>query len=264
MSRVLSAAVLVAILAVTIWKLPWWAPVAVAALAAAMAGAELAGLARAVGAPVSSLFPAAFSASAVVAVSAPWLTGDLLVAVLVSGLVAAGLLTLASGRPGPPTITAAAVTAMAPLYLGLPLGLLAAIRVGWGPGPLTWLVAVIAISDSAQYYTGRAFGRVKLAPIISPGKTVEGAMGGLVMAVIAGVALAKLWLPGVPLASVALLSLLVAGFGIGGDLFESLLKRSAGVKDSSTLIPGHGGVLDRVDAHLFAGPIYYLFLRYLA
>jgi phosphatidate cytidylyltransferase len=263
-SRVLSAAILVAILAVTIWKLPWWATVVLAALAAAIAGAELAGLARAVGAPISSLFPATFAAAGAVAVSATRMTTDVLVAVLLSGFVAAGLLTLASGRPGPATITGAAVTAMAPLYLGLPLGVLAAIRVGWGPGPLTWLVAVIALSDSAQYYTGRAFGRRKLAPLVSPGKTVEGAIGGLAVAVVAGTALARLWLPGVPLASAALLSLFVAGSGIGGDLFESLLKRSAGVKDSSTLIPGHGGVLDRVDAHLFAAPIYYLFLRYLA
>ncbi len=183
MSRVLSAAILVGILGVTIWRLPWWATVVLAALAAAMAGAELAGLARAVGARISALFPATFAATAAVAVSATEITGDVLVAVLVSGLVAAGLLTLASGRPGPPTITAAAVTMMAPLYVGLPLGVLASIRIWWGPGPLTWLVAVIAISDSAQYYTGRAFGRRKLAPLVSPGKTIEGAIGGLVMAV---------------------------------------------------------------------------------
>ena len=261
MSRVLSAAVLVAILAVTIWTLPWWATVVVAALAAAIAGAELAGLARAVGAPISALFPATFAAAGVVAVSATAMTSDVLVAVLLSGLVAGGLLTLASGSPGPPTITAAAVTAMAPLYPGLPLGVLAAIRVWWGPGPLTWLVAVIAISDSAQYYTGRAFGRRKLAPLVSPGKTVEGAIGGLAVAVVAGTALARLWLPGVPLAAAALLSLFVAGFGIGGDLFESLLKRSAGVKDSSALIPGHGGILDRIDALIFAAPVYYSVLK---
>ena len=264
MSRILSAAVLIGLLVVTLWKLPWWATVVLAALAAAMAGAELSSLARAVGANVPALLPATFAAATVVAVSATAVTGDVLVAVLASGLVAAGLVTLASNRPGPPTLTAAAVMTMAPLYIGLPLGVLASIRVGWGPGTLTWLLAVIAISDSAQYYTGRALGRRKLGPLVSPGKTIEGAIGGLVMAVIAGTGLALVWLPTVPAASAALLSLFIAGFGIGGDLFESLLKRSAGVKDSSTLIPGHGGVLDRVDAHLFAAPIYYVFLRYLA
>ena len=129
---------------------------------------------------------------------------------------------------------------------------------------LGWLLAVIAGSDSAQYYAGRALGRRKLAPRVSPAKTVEGALGGLVAAPAIGAALAGWGLPGVPIASAALAALVLAGFGIAGDLFESLLKRSAGVKDSSALIPGHGGLLDRIDSYLFALPMFYLFLRYIA
>jgi phosphatidate cytidylyltransferase len=109
------------------------------------------------------------------------------------------------------------------------------------------------------------FGRRKLAPAVSPAKTVEGAIGGLVLATIAGAVagprlshIASLTPP-----VGALIGLFVAAFGIVGDLFESLLKRSAGVKDSSALIPGHGGVLDRVDSYLFAAPCFYIALTWL-
>jgi phosphatidate cytidylyltransferase len=125
-------------------------------------------------------------------------------------------------------------------------------------------MGVVAGSDTAQYYTGRALGRRKLAPRVSPGKTIEGAAGGLVAAVAIGAALSSWGLPGVAWPGAALGALLLALFGIAGDLFESLLKRSAGVKDSSALIPGHGGVLDRIDAYLFTFPMFYLFLRYIA
>jgi phosphatidate cytidylyltransferase len=157
-----------------------------------------------------------------------------------------------------------AVLLLGPLYVGLPLGTLAWVRDAQGPAVLIWLVAVIAISDSVQYYAGTTFGRRKLAPVVSPGKTIEGAIGGLVAAPITG-ALVGMWaMPDThPIVS-AFLAIGLALFGMAGDLFESLLKRSAGRKDSSTLIPGHGGVLDRIDAYLFAAPVFYLFLRYIA
>ena len=121
----------------------------------------------------------------------------------------------------------------------------------------------VIVSDTAQYYTGRAFGRRLLAPAISPKKTIEGAVGGFVFGAVvprrgrrAGGCRAcrSRCARGLGVAVVAL--------GIAGDLFESMLKRSAGVKDSSALIPGHGGVLDRIDALLFAAPVYYVVLKY--
>ena len=125
------------------------------------------------------------------------------------------------------------------------------------------LIVTIIVSDSAQYYTGRALGRRKLAPAISPSKTVEGAIGGLVFGT-AAMTLGGLWVfRGVNLWLLLATSVVVVALGMVGDLFESLLKRSAGVKDSSTLIPGHGGVLDRIDSWLFAGPVFYVFTRYL-
>jgi phosphatidate cytidylyltransferase len=152
---------------------------------------------------------------------------------------------------------------MGPLYVGLPLGVFTWLQAGLGPGATTWLLAMIAVSDSAQYYTGRAFGRTKLAPAISPAKTREGAMGGVAAAAVAGFLLGPVWLPTYSAVAAAGIAVLLAMFGMAGDLFESLLKRSAGVKDSSSLIPGHGGVLDRLDSHLFAAPVFYLCLRFL-
>lgn len=128
------------------------------------------------------------------------------------------------------------------------------------PRGLAWsLLVVLAtwVGDSAAYLTGRALGRHKLAPRISPGKTVEGAIGGLVGSmlmgslVVAASGLAPWWLGAIVGATIGVV-------GQIGDLSESLLKRQAGVKDSGSLIPGHGGMLDRIDALLFAFPIAYL------
>jgi phosphatidate cytidylyltransferase len=146
-------------------------------------------------------------------------------------------------------------------YVGGPLGLLVAIhaRSGWIVTLL--LLATVVVSDTAQYYAGRAFGRRKLAPIVSPKKTVEGAIGGLLAAALFMALVGSRILVGEPLVRLALLGLAMAAVGICGDLFESSLKRHAGLKDSSSLIPGHGGVLDRIDALLFATPLFYLYLR---
>lgn len=112
------------------------------------------------------------------------------------------------------------------------------------------ILATIWLADIAAYFSGRRFGRHKLAPSISPGKTWEGAVGGTVAVVLYGLCLAQ-WLPAAlprnPLwLSIALIAF--AGLSIIGDLLESLLKRQAGMKDSSNILPGHGGVLDRIDS----------------
>ena len=125
---------------------------------------------------------------------------------------------------------------------------------------------MIATSDTAQYYVGTTMGRRRLAPVVSPGKTIEGGMGGLVAgAIVAGVSGPRL-VPAFGLSAVdwAAIGATLALAGIVGDLFESLLKRGAGVKDASALIPGHGGALDRIDSYLFAGPVFYVVLRALA
>ncbi len=158
------------------------------------------------------------------------------------------------------TVERAAAHFLAPWYIGMPLGMLAAVHAVGGRMATLLLIATVVVSDSSQYYVGRAFGRRPLAPAISPKKTVEGAIGGVVCAtaflMIAGTRL----FPGAALAPLALVGVALVSLGICGDLFESRLKRIAGVKDSSSLIPGHGGVLDRIDALLFATPALYLYL----
>jgi phosphatidate cytidylyltransferase len=117
------------------------------------------------------------------------------------------------------------------------------------------LLVIIWVGDTAAYYGGRAMGRHLLAPKVSPKKTIEGAIAGLVGSVIAGVA-GAIWLH-VPVSGLIWISAATAIAGQVGDLAESVLKRSAGVKDSSSIIPGHGGILDRLDSLFFAAPIFY-------
>jgi phosphatidate cytidylyltransferase len=157
------------------------------------------------------------------------------------------------------TVHEAAVDLIAPIYIGAPLGMLVALHglAGW-KGTLV-LIATIVVSDSAQYYTGRAFGRRPLAPAISPKKTVEGAIGGVVFGTVFMVLAIGFVFPATPIVTRVLLGMIIVLLGIFGDLFESRLKRLADMKDSSALIPGHGGVLDRIDALLFAIPVFYFF-----
>ncbi|OYW32201.1 MAG: phosphatidate cytidylyltransferase, partial [Methyloversatilis sp. 12-65-5] len=117
--------------------------------------------------------------------------------------------------------------------------------------PLLLLMAVVWIADIAAYFTGRAYGRHKLAPAISPGKTWEGAFGAVIAVQCYGLVIKPLLFAeaDMPVWSVwSVILLLLTAVSIVGDLFESMMKRQAGIKDSSQLLPGHGGVLDRVDS----------------
>jgi phosphatidate cytidylyltransferase len=152
----------------------------------------------------------------------------------------------------------------APVYLGFPLGALVAIRQSHGPQALLLLLATVMASDTAQFYGGRAFGRHLLAPSISPKKTIEGAALGF-LAGLGVMTLGGRWcLPDTHPIVLALIGATIVALGITGDLFESLLKRGAGVKDASAVIPGHGGMLDRIDSLLLATPVFYAYLRYAA
>jgi phosphatidate cytidylyltransferase len=156
---------------------------------------------------------------------------------------------------------AAAVFAL--VYVGLMFGFLVQLRLGWGIGALASLVIVVKMGDTGAYTVGRLIGRHKMSPVLSPGKTIEGACGALVFAALASWATFE-WL--VPLTAAdgtpavawwrsVLYGLLVGGAGMFGDLAESLLKRAAGCKDSSRWMPGFGGVLDILDSILLAAPV---------
>ncbi len=116
------------------------------------------------------------------------------------------------------------------------------------------LMALVFGGDTLAYLTGRLIGKHKILPQISPKKTVEGSIGGLVGSIIAGLVLRQ-WLPDVPLLSMIGVAICVGAVAQAGDFFESLIKRMADIKDSGTLMPGHGGVLDRLDGILFAAPL---------
>ncbi|HKH74519.1 MAG TPA: phosphatidate cytidylyltransferase [Vicinamibacterales bacterium] len=159
------------------------------------------------------------------------------------------------------SIQQASTGVFAAVYIGMPLGMLVAVHglLGWRATLV--LLGTVVVSDSMQYYTGRLLGRHPLAPAISPKKTIEGAIGGVIFGTAFLTTVGASVLPFSGYGPLIILGVLVVVLGICGDLFESRLKRTAGMKDSSALIPGHGGVLDRIDALLFAVAPFYLYIR---
>lgn len=131
-----------------------------------------------------------------------------------------------------------------------------------GRGWFLTLLAIVFFGDSLAYFFGRYLGKKKLFPLISPKKTWMGAIGGIVGSVVFGTLFAAAYLD-VPTWKILTISVLCGAFGQIGDLFESLVKRVAEIKDSGKLMPGHGGMLDRIDGVLFAGPVFYYLVKYL-
>ncbi|MHB1299032.1 MAG: phosphatidate cytidylyltransferase [Gemmatimonadaceae bacterium] len=201
-----------------------------------------------------------------------WVPPISLVLLLVPALLTVALWTRGSaGKP----IEAVATTIFGVLYTGGMLAFVYALRyhrfaVGDEAGALLvfFPVALTWINDSGAFFIGRAFGKRKLMPSVSPGKTVAGAVGGLVASAIGAWAYVHFLLGpraglGLTVPAVILVGVLVSVVAQVGDLVESMLKREAGVKDSSRLIPGHGGVLDRADSLLFSIPVAYVLLDHL-
>ncbi len=295
MKRVLTAAVLIPMVLAAVFWLPLWLFSLAVGLVALLAAHEFLGLCDASGlepfrwvtflcvAVLFVAFPITANQSAnlevyprmtlVVPLSPMIGLAAMLLAAffaLVSGL---GRETLASALPG------AAASVFAIPYCALTLGALVLLRdLHWGPWWLLYLFVVVWSGDIFAYYVGRAIGRHKLAPRISPGKTWEGAaasfvtstaFGALMFAFqpeitngLAGIhAMIRGSLAPPPVWQGIVLSAILNVVAQLGDLVESMIKRGAGVKDSGTLLPGHGGVLDRIDALLFAAPVlwYYAF-----
>jgi phosphatidate cytidylyltransferase len=170
------------------------------------------------------------------------------------------------GGPFDKMIASVGATLVGVLYVPLLGSHLVALRTGF-PQPLSahllsFFFLVLMGSDAGAYYTGRALGRRKLAPSISPGKTWEGAVGGVVAALLMA-DLAHFWFfRELPLKYMMPLAGVMAVLGIFGDLAESALKRGAGAKDAANILPGHGGILDRLDSLLFNAPLIYYFARF--
>ena len=146
-----------------------------------------------------------------------------------------------------------------PWYIGGLLTTTSLLRRDFGPGWVLLVLSIAWLADTGGYFVGRRFGRTKLYPVVSPNKTWAGLYGALAGSTLAGAAASLTYLPKLPLIHGVLLGLFGGGIGQLGDLVESLLKRSVGTKDSGSIIPGHGGILDPIDAVLFVAPVTYLY-----
>lgn len=204
-----------------------------------------------------------FSATTLILASFQWphiVSGRTVVLIVVLG----ALLHRLGARPSMTQgLTDPALVAFGPLYIGLCLGYLIPVRaLPDGEFLIFGLFLITWAADTGAYYVGMTLGRHKLAPTISPNKSVEGAVGGLLAALVAAF-LARAWfLPALSTVDCAALAGLLTVAGLLGDLAESAMKRGAGVKDSGNLIPGHGGMLDRLDSLLFATPTFYYYVAF--
>jgi phosphatidate cytidylyltransferase len=259
--RVITAAALAPPFLLAIWLLPTWMIALLFALIVALGAAEWARLSgyggRGTAAYVAGLLLLLMLAGAYLAAGLPLLLPLLLGAIWwVFGVAwlwrfsRGGL-----GAPGSGLACAAGYLLLVPAWLALVVLHGAVDGAFW----ITFLLLLVWGADVGAYFAGRAFGRRKLAPSISPNKTWEGVLGGAVLAVLLGALAYMVVEPHGPALIVLVpLALVTVAISVVGDLFESMIKRLFGVKDSGTLLPGHGGVLDRVDSLTAAGPVFAL------
>jgi phosphatidate cytidylyltransferase len=269
MNRLLTALVALPILIASI-LIPqlWWLFVALAAAAMILGLWEFYHLATRL--KIKADVAAGFIAS--VAFLTASLCDDVLFHLVVSQLViivlTAGVLIAAAlrGSEFDKMISSAGATIIGVLYVSFLGTYLVSLRVGFphklSSHLLIFFFMVLMGGDAGAYYTGRALGKRKLAPKISPGKTWEGVVGGIVAALLMGTVAHYWFFRELPLKWTLPLAFIMTVIGILGDLTESALKRGAGAKDAANILPGHGGILDRLDSLLFNAPLIYYFARF--
>lgn len=183
---------------------------------------------------------------------------------LAINFIGCGLLSAIQFKNDPKDVDVVAKQVFGSVYISLMLGLIVLLRNS--PDGTAWiffLLFLVFFGDIGAYYAGTYYGKNKLCPSVSPKKTVEGALGGLAASVAIGIVFKLVFLPDLPFVNCLLMFLCVGFVAPFGDLFESTLKRVGNIKDSGFILPGHGGLLDRVDALLFAVPVVYLFKTYI-
>jgi phosphatidate cytidylyltransferase len=259
--RVLSGLLFLPIFYLFTWILPPEYFLALVMVAAVLGQYEFYRMAQARGIRASALLGSALGALVILDAYHPLLpaTGAFL---LGACLLAVMVVRLFSARPVDGAIEDVSATFMGVVYVALLFSFQVSIRMGDdGRQWLVFLYFIIWASDIGAYSTGIPFGRHRLYEKISPKKSIEGLIGAL--AASAGMALLCQWwfMPSIGTGTIVGIALALASAGTIGDLVESLFKRAAGVKDSGTLIPGHGGILDRMDSMLFAAPVLYYYLR---
>jgi phosphatidate cytidylyltransferase len=185
----------------------------------------------------------------------------IIVPTLLATLICAISIPLFHRAPLEQSLRDRAMTVFGVLYLGLPLGMLSITRLlPQGEWLIFFLLLVTWASDTGAYYVGILLGRHRLAPTISPKKTVEGLVGGLIGAIIVAYVARWWFLPELSGLDCLILGTLLTITGLWGDLTESAMKRSVGMKDSGGILPGHGGMLDRLDSLLFTAPVFYYYV----
>ncbi|MGI8996154.1 MAG: phosphatidate cytidylyltransferase [Pyrinomonadaceae bacterium] len=198
--------------------------------------------------------------------NAPYADPRLLLMTLCLFVVATLVAAMLRGAPFEKIMASTAVTISGVMYVAFLGGHLVAVRTGFAQplvaDLLSFFFLVLMGADIAAYYTGRALGKHKLAPSVSPGKTWEGAAGGLLASLLAAVVAHYWFFPELSLKAALPLAALMNVLGVAGDLTESALKRGAGAKDAANILPGHGGLLDRLDSLLFNAPLIYYFAVY--
>jgi phosphatidate cytidylyltransferase len=183
--------------------------------------------------------------------------GGVMIACVVVGM----LMALAKPEPLEDAANRTGWAIAGPIYIGGSFGAIAAIFDR--PYGGSWVILTLLfsfLSDTAGYFVGRKWGKHKLSPVVSPKKTIEGSIGGLAAGLASGVFMSLTLLPALPLTHAIPLALFATAAGQAGDLCESLIKRSAGVKDSGTVLPGHGGLLDRSDAMMFVSAVVWTYV----
>jgi len=260
--RLLTAAVAIPAILWMLLLAPTWVFSCFAIVAAAAGAAELAGMTLAGHRPQQVWMVLATMAVTAVLTFAP--SVDALVTSILGLFVVGPLVTLV--RPAPLEKAGARMAWLiaGPLYIGGAIAAIAMLHHIDERGG-TWVVLAMSFawgSDTGGYFAGKALGKHKLYELISPKKTVEGAIGGLVAVVGFGLAIRFLWLPALPVLHAVVLALVAGAIGQAGDLCVSVIKRSTGVKDSGVLIPGHGGLLDRIDALMFTAAVTLLYTHW--
>jgi phosphatidate cytidylyltransferase len=273
MKRLLTAAIGVPLALAAMFLLPPWGFFALCAFLFGWVGLEFAALARAwaPGAPLFLLAPLAVAAAA--ALTAPQALASALasttgmlpaaflpIAVLMMSL-GMSCLALLGRTPVRESLPALGAFSFGIPYIALPIAALSHLQ-RRDPWLVFLLVAIVWLGDSAAYYAGSRFGKHKMSPVVSPNKSWEGAVASQLVSALATAVWSYFYLGRIDLAVVTL-GLVVNLAAQLGDLVESMLKRGAGIKDSGNVLPGHGGMLDRADALLFAAPVLWLGLWWL-
>ncbi len=262
MSRVITALIFLPVLIASIWFKELELIFVLLAAAAIVLGVyEFYGLARRGEMRPDTVVGMTFAVGVIVVFYLGQL--DLLLIVLPAFVIITLIAATLRGAPFDKMLASAGASVLGVLYVALLGGFLISVRTGFEQGRAAQLLffffLVLMSSDIAAYYTGRTFGKHKLALTISPGKTWEGAVGGMTASLLAAT-IAHFWFfPELKLAAALPLAAAMNVLGVVGDLTESALKRGAGAKDAANILPGHGGLLDRLDSLLFNAPVIYYF-----